>query len=287
MTKDEKTTLRRRAIRRDLWQQLGFIPKLPLKVALLAIYLAGAVSVRGKQKVVVAFMDTLVLPAPLPEAIYEHLLRSYLLAGLIVFIVLLVYPFNRKMVTDGSLRIALTNAAGETPTLLRERRDKENRRIMIWELSKQGIPLKMWMDKQLEIEAAFDLHVIDVDYGKSTSRIILKFVPGRNTLPNYIEWKDAYLSPDSFVLTLGEGYIGPITIDLATPLLSIIFSSNQYPWNTVPSCSRKRPRASLKISSAAAVLSRMIWERMLSALPQIRHPRFVRIWPGIRLASGR
>ena len=120
-----------------------------------------------------------------------------------------------EMVTDGSLRIALTNAAGETPTLLRERRDRENRRMKIWELNNPGIPLKIWLDKQLEIEAAFDLHVIDVDYGKSTSRIILKFVPGRNTLPNYIEWKDAYLSPDSFVLTLGEGYIGPITIDLA------------------------------------------------------------------------
>ena len=215
MTKDEKTTLRRRAIRRDLWQQLGFIPKLPLKVALLAIYLAGAVYVRGKQEAMDAFMDTLVLPAPLSEAICENLLRSYLLAGVVVFIVLLVYHFNRKMVTDGSLLIALTNAAGETPTLLRERRDRENRRMKIWELNNPGIPLKMWLDKQLEIEAAFDLHVIDVDYGKSTSRIILKFVPGRNTLPNYIEWKDAYLSPDSFVLTLGEGYIGPITIDLA------------------------------------------------------------------------
>ena len=120
-----------------------------------------------------------------------------------------------EMVTDGSLRIALTNAAGETPTLLRERRDRENRRMKIWELNNPGIPLKMWLDKQLEIEAAFDLHVIDVDYGKSTSRIILKFVPRRNTLPNYIEWKDEYLSPDSFVLTLGEGYIGPITVDLA------------------------------------------------------------------------
>ena len=215
MTKDEKTTLRRRAIRRDLWKRLGFIPKFPLKIALLAIYLAGAVYVRVEQEAVDAFMDTLVLPVLLPEAICENLLRSYFMAGVVAFIVLLVYPFNRKMVTDGSLRIALTNAAGETPTLLRERRDRENRRIMIWELNNPGIPLKMWMDKQLEIEAVFDINVINVDYGKSTSRIILKFVPGRNTLPKYIEWKDAYLSPDSFVLTLGEGYIGPIAVDLA------------------------------------------------------------------------
>ena len=215
MTRDEKFRVKRRSARRDLWRRFNTIPALPLKIALLAAYLAGAVYVQGKQEAADAFMETLVLPAPLVEAICDNLLRSYLLAGVITVVALLVYPFNRKMVSDGCLRIALTNAAGETPTLIRQRTDRENRRVKIWELSNPGIPLKAWTDKQLEIEAAFDLNVISVDYGKSTSRIILKFVPGRNALPSYIEWQDDFLSPDSFVLTLGEGYIGPITVDLA------------------------------------------------------------------------
>ena len=215
MTRDEKFRVKRRSARRDLWRRFNTIPALPLKIALLAAYLAGAVYVQGKQEAADAFVETLVLPAPLVEAICDNLLRSYLLAGVITVVALLVYPFNRKMVSDGCLRIALTNAAGETPTLIRQHTDRENRRVKIWELSNPGIPLKTWTDKQLEIEAAFDLNVISVDYGKSTNRIILKFVPGRNALPSYIEWQDDFLSPDSFVLTLGEGYIGPITVDLA------------------------------------------------------------------------
>jgi len=215
MTRDEKFRVKRRSARRDLWRQFSSIPALPLKIALLAAYFVGAVYVQGKQEAVDAFTDTFVVPAPLVEAICDNLLRSYLLAGVIAVVVLLVYPFNRKMVTDGCLQIALTNNAGETPTLLRVRSDKEHSRVKIWELNNPSIPLKTWEDKQLAIEAAFDINIVSVDFGKSTSRIILKFVPGRNALPKHIVWEDEYLSPDSFVLTLGEGYIGPITVDLA------------------------------------------------------------------------
>ena len=216
MTRDQKTNLQRRTSRRDFWHRFDFVSILPLKIMLLVAYLAGAVYVQSKQEAVDAFMDTFVVPAPLVEGICDNLLRSYLLAGMVALTVLFLYPFERKMVTDGCLRIALTNAAGETPTLLRAHKDKANRRTRIWELGNPGIPLKMWEDKQQEIEAAFNINVISVDYGHSTSRIVLKFVPGINALPERIDWADKYLSSDSFVLILGEGYIGPVTVDLAT-----------------------------------------------------------------------
>ena len=215
MTRDEKMNLRRRMSRRDFYSRFDFTSKLPLRITLLAAYLAGALYVQGKQEAVDAFMNTLVIPAPLTQAICNNLLHSYLLAGAIVFMILLVCPFKRKMFSDGCLRIALTNATGETPLLLRERSNRKNRRIKIWEINNPGIPLKLWEDKRSEIEAVFDLNVISVNYGESTGRIILKFVPGRNALPDHIRWQDSYLSVESFVLTLGEGYIGPITVDLA------------------------------------------------------------------------
>lgn len=216
MTQGQKTNLQRRTSRRDFWQRFDFVSKLPLKVMLLVAYLVGAVYVQRRQEAVDAFVDTFVVPAPLIEGICDNLLRSYLLAGVAALVVLFLYPFERKMVTDGCLRIALTNAAGETPTLLRAHKDRANRRVRIWELSNPGIPLKMWEDKQQEIEAAFNINVICVYYGRSTSQIILKFVSGINALPERIDWADEYLSPDSFVLILGEGYIGPVTVDLAT-----------------------------------------------------------------------
>ena len=215
MTRDEKMNLRRRMSLRDFCRRFDLLSKLLLKITLLAAYVAGAVYVSGKQDAVDAFMRTLVVPAPLVEVICSSLLRSYLLAGAIVLAVLLMYPFQRKMFTDGCLRIALTNAAGETPSLLRERSDQNNRHVKIWEINNPGIPLKLWQDKQPELEAVFDLNLVSVAYGVSTARIILKFVSCRNALPNHIGWRDDYLSEDSFVLALGEGYTGPVTVDLA------------------------------------------------------------------------
>lgn len=215
MTRDEKFKLQRRTARRELWSRVSDIPNLSIKVALLAVYLLGAVYVSGKQEAVDAFMETLLLPAPLAEAICDNLLRSYLLAGMLIFVVLLIYPFDRKMVEDQFQSIGLANSAGLVPRLLRKRRDKDHRRVTIWEFNNPSLPLKLWEDKRLAIEAALDINIISMKYGKSKSRIIVHAVPAKDNLPEHIEWKEEYLSPDNFVLTLGEGYIGPVTIDLS------------------------------------------------------------------------
>ena len=215
MTREEKMNLQRRANRRNVWQRLGFLSKLLLTIPLLVLYAIGANYVYDKQDAAIAFVDSLTIPAPLPEFICHHLLQCYLLAGGVAIVTLLVYPFHRRMVSDGCLRIALTNAAGETPTLLRERKDRKNPRVRIWTLRNPGIALRTWEDKQLDLEAVFNINIIGVSYGKGTERIVLKFVYGRNALPEYIVWKRKYLSPESFVLVLGEGYTGPITVDLA------------------------------------------------------------------------
>lgn len=215
MTRDEKFRVKRRNAHRDLWQRLSSIPALPLKIALLAAYLVGAVYVQGKQEAADAFMETLILPAPLSEAICDNLLRSYLLAGVIGFFVLLIYPFDRKMVEDQFQSIGLANTAGLAPKLLRKRRDKDHPRVTIWEFNNLSLPLKLWEDKRLAIEAALDINIISMKYGKSKSRVIIHAVPAKDDLPEYIEWQNEYLSQDSFVLVLGEGYIGPVTVDLA------------------------------------------------------------------------
>lgn len=214
MTHDEKFKLRRRTARRELWNRVAETPNLPIKAALLAVYLLGAVYVRGKQEAADAFMETLILPAPLVETVCDNLLRSYLLAGIIVYVTLLIYPFDRKMVEDQFQSIGLANTAGLVPKLLRKRRDKEHPRVTIWEFNNPSLPLKLWEDKRLAIEAALDINIISMKYGKSKSWIIVHAVPAKDDLPEHIEWKEEHLSSDSFVLTLGEGYIGPVTVDL-------------------------------------------------------------------------
>ena len=52
-------------------------------------------------------------------------------------------------------------------------------------------------------------------YGKTKSRVLVYAVPTQTSLPDVLWWSDTYLSPDSFVLTLGESLTGPVTVNLA------------------------------------------------------------------------
>ena len=52
-------------------------------------------------------------------------------------------------------------------------------------------------------------------YAKGKSRVLVYAVPAGADLPEVLKWNDRYLSPDSFVLTLGESYTGSVTVNLA------------------------------------------------------------------------
>ena len=43
MTQNEKYQIKRRTVWRNLWQRLGGVPNLPVKLLFVALYLAGAV----------------------------------------------------------------------------------------------------------------------------------------------------------------------------------------------------------------------------------------------------
>ena len=90
MTREEKMNLQRRANRRNTWQRLGFLSKLLLTLPLLVLYAIGANYVYDKQDAAIAFVDSLTIPAPLPEFICHHLLQCYLLAGGVAIVTLLV-----------------------------------------------------------------------------------------------------------------------------------------------------------------------------------------------------
>lgn len=215
MTRNEKYQIKRRTVWRNLWQRLGGVPDLPVKLLFVALYLAGAVWVWSKQEAVSAYAQSVELLSPIMLAAMTYAVAAYLLVGGVALAVLLVYPFGRKVAQDQLQSIGLVNHAGMAPDLLRKRRDRGNPRVMVWEFSNQSIPLKAWEDNRLAIEAALDITIVNMKYGKSKSRILLYAVPARTDLPEVLEWKDRYLSPDSFVLTLGESYTGPVTVNLA------------------------------------------------------------------------
>ena len=215
MTRNEKFQIQRRTVRRDFWRRWGGISALSPKVFFIPLYLAGAVFVWSRQDAISAQAERTELISPILEAAMTHALAAYLLAGGVALAVLLVYPFGRRAAHDQLQSIGLVNHAGMAPSLLRKRRDKNNPRVVVWEFQNQSIPLTAWEDKRAAIEAALDVSIVKMTYGKGKSRVLVYAVPAQVSLPEVLPWQDEYLSPESFVLVLGESLLGPVTVNLA------------------------------------------------------------------------
>ena len=198
MTSNEKFQIKRRAARRNFWAGLCGTPDLPVKLLGVLLYLAGAVFVLGKQEAIRAYGESIPLLSPALLAAMTNAVPVYLFAGGFALAVLLVYPFGKRAAKDQLQSIGLTNSAGMVPELLRKKKDKEHPNVTVWEFRNQGIPLDTWEDKQGAIEAALDITIVKLSYGRSKSRVLLHAVPARCDLPAVLPWKEKYLSPDSF-----------------------------------------------------------------------------------------
>lgn len=213
--KNSKYVIQLRVYWSCLWNWLRSIPDYPIKLALAITYLIGAVWAVKEQDKVVAFADALTVQSPVVVNICYHFIKTYLLLGVLVVLVLLFYPFGRKITERRLDSIGLVNHAGMAPNLLRKVRDKNNPYSIVWEFQNRGIPLQTWMDKQAAIEAVMDISIVKLTYGRSKSRLLVYAVPGKTNLPQMLWWKDEFLSPDNFVLRLGESLLGPVTVNLS------------------------------------------------------------------------
>ncbi len=215
MTKDEKFKLKRRNQYRLLFRKLFGGENGSLKLLLLISYFSGAMWVWSKQKTLIAFAGSIELISPIFQTLLTHSISAYLVVGGVLLVGFAVYPFGRKAAQDQLQSIGLVNHAGMVPTLQRKYSDRTNPHISIWEFRNQGIPLDIWESKRTAIEAALDITIIRMKYGKGKSHILLYTVSAQNDLPELLRWKDSYLSPDNFVLILGEGFVGKVTVNLA------------------------------------------------------------------------
>lgn len=137
-------------------------------------------------------------------------------ASTLIFIILLGTPIESGRISTHLQRIGLLNHAGEVPFLVSRQKDQTHPRISILEFETEGIPKEKWVDKQSAIESALNVHIAQIAEGNSKSRILLYIVPSIYSIPSVIEWKNDYLSPNSFILLLGEGFMGKVTVDLSS-----------------------------------------------------------------------
>ena len=187
----------------------------PVKLIFLVLYILGAVLIWNTQADIAAATENIELISPIAEFVVKNIFATYLIIAGIAVTILILTPIGKRSVQAQLKSIGLINHAEAVPELKSKRKDKKNPKISIWEFTSQGIPLKVWKDKQAAIETALDITIVKMKNGSGKSRVLIHAVPAVSDLPDMIQWKDKYLSQQSFVLNLGESFTGPVTVDLA------------------------------------------------------------------------
>ena len=187
----------------------------PVKLIFLVLYILGAVLIWHTQANIAASTEKVEYISPIAEFAAKNIFATYLIIAGIAITILILTPIGKRSVQERLKSIGLVNHAEAVPELKSKRKDKQNSKISIWEFTSQGIPLKVWKDKKEAIETALDITIVKMKNGSGKSRVLIYAVPAVSDLPDMIQWKDKYLSQQSFILNLGESFTGPVTIDLA------------------------------------------------------------------------
>lgn len=218
MTRNDKDAITKRTENRHLLRRvkagLVAVRTTPYKGVLVAAYLLGAALVwlfRGR----LFALYTYGMFSPVLLAALDLMLPVYAVGGLLVLLVLLGTPWGGKAAREGLQKVGLVNHAGEAPVLLSKGPDKNNPQLTVWEFDPCGIPLNEWEDRQARIETALDITIARMTWAEGRKIIRVYAVPAASELPALLQWEDKYLSPESFMLVLGEGLLGPVTVNLA------------------------------------------------------------------------
>ena len=218
MTRSDKDTIHKRTENRRLLQRmktgLAVVTHTPYKGVLLGAYLVGAALV-WLFRAYLFSLDSYGMFSPVLEAAINLLIPLYAVGGLLAFLALLGTPWGSKAAKEGLQKVGLVNHAGEAPALIAKRQDRDNPRLTIWEFDPCGIPLGEWEDKRARIETALDITIAKMTWAEGRKLIRVYAVPAKSDFPALLPWNDKYLSPESFVLVLGESLTGAVTVNLA------------------------------------------------------------------------
>lgn len=111
-------------------------------------------------------------------------------------------------------RIGLKNAAGEYPVLID--RHKEDEAVEVLTFLNHGVHLAQFEDYREKLESALNINIVSIEQGANNRTVRLRVVSASGALPAMLPWANCYLNRDDFVLVLGRGLAGLVTVNLAT-----------------------------------------------------------------------
>lgn len=163
--------------------------------------------------------DKILIPLSGGNNMFYHCLGfALLLVALVLLaeiIIALGTPWRAAKIQESLVEAGFVNSTRTPPLLFSIHKAADQG--YIYEFDPNNIPLSRWERDKEKIVAALRCQVVVVKTSPDGRRVLLHTVPKRFTLPETIYWKDEYLSPEDFTLTLGMSLTGKLeTVDLAT-----------------------------------------------------------------------
>lgn len=107
------------------------------------------------------------------------------------------------------------NAENKYTHLTKQKRNKQNFKILEETYYANGVPLDVWNEKRADIETATNRVIVDIKEVDGTkNKICVSSISPKYKVPKVIEWKDDFISSKNSVLVLGENILEKVTVDL-------------------------------------------------------------------------
>lgn len=131
--------------------------------------------------------------------------------GLLFIVAKVGTPLSAKGVENCLKAIGFYDKLGNTPLLLSKTKEGK---VDVYEFYSNTLSIFEYRKRCSNIETALNLHIVDFELGKDFQHVFMKTVSTKYDFDKTLLWNNNLLSPDDFVVNIGESQIDTVSLDL-------------------------------------------------------------------------
>lgn len=131
--------------------------------------------------------------------------------GLLLIITKIGTPLSAKRVENCLKAIGFYDKLGNTPLLLSKTKEGK---ADVYEFYSNTLSIFEYKKRCSDIETALNLHIVDFELGQDFQHVFMKTVPTKDDFDKTLLWNNNLISPDDFVINLGESQIDRVSLNL-------------------------------------------------------------------------
>lgn len=131
--------------------------------------------------------------------------------GLLFIITKVGTPLSANRVENCLRAIGFYDKLGNTPLLLSKIKEGK---ADVYEFYSNTLSIFEYKKRCSDIETALNLHIVDFELGQDFQHVFMKTVPTKDDFDETLLWNNNLLSPDDFVINIGESQIDTVSLNL-------------------------------------------------------------------------